>query len=114
MIAQLDIGVFNDLKDSVGFILNKIYCCYKLVHLKMNHSSATYDQSLPCILVIGDSNVVQLDVDSEVNHVVGPLNPKSVDHREPVFVGGVPGKSCLKGQVPNAKNSKFSSVLLQY
>lgn len=43
--------------------------------------------------------MVQLDVDSEVNHVVGPLNPKPVDHREPVFVGGVPGKSCLKRTV---------------
>ncbi|XP_065744712.1 laminin subunit alpha-4 [Phocoena phocoena] len=42
------------------------------------------------ITVIRDSNVVQLDVDSEVNHVVGPLNPKPVDQREPVFVGGVP------------------------
>ncbi|XP_077018813.1 laminin subunit alpha-4 isoform X2 [Tamandua tetradactyla] len=42
------------------------------------------------ITVIRDSNVVQLDVDSEVNHVVGPLNPKPGDHREPVFVGGVP------------------------
>lgn len=42
------------------------------------------------ITVIRDSNVVQLDVDSEVNHVVGPLNPKPVDNREPVFVGGVP------------------------
>lgn len=40
--------------------------------------------------------MVQLDVDSEVNHVVGPLNPKPVDHREPVFVGGVPGKSYFK------------------
>lgn len=36
--------------------------------------------------------MVQLDVDSEVNHVVGPLNPKAIDHREPVFIGGVPGK----------------------
>lgn len=35
--------------------------------------------------------MVQLDVDSEVNHVVGPLNPKAIDHREPVFIGGVPG-----------------------
>lgn len=35
--------------------------------------------------------MVQLDVDSEVNHVVGPLNPKAMDHREPVFIGGVPG-----------------------
>lgn len=42
------------------------------------------------ITVIRDANVVQLDVDSEVNHVVGPLNPKPIDHREPVFVGGVP------------------------
>nr|XP_008118846.2 PREDICTED: laminin subunit alpha-4 [Anolis carolinensis] len=42
------------------------------------------------IAVIRDANVVQLDVDSEVNHVVGPLNPKATDHREPVFVGGVP------------------------
>ncbi|XP_060046586.1 laminin subunit alpha-4 isoform X2 [Erinaceus europaeus] len=42
------------------------------------------------ITVIRDSNVVQLDVDSEVNHIVGPLNPKPVDNREPVFVGGVP------------------------
>ncbi|XP_037376153.1 laminin subunit alpha-4 isoform X1 [Talpa occidentalis] len=42
------------------------------------------------VTVIRDANVVQLDVDSEVNHVVGPLNPKPVDHREPVFVGGVP------------------------
>lgn len=41
--------------------------------------------------------MVQLDVDSEVNHVVGPLNPKPVDHREPVFVGGVPGKRCSTG-----------------
>uniref|UniRef100_A0A8D0C9K3 Laminin subunit alpha-4 n=1 Tax=Salvator merianae TaxID=96440 RepID=A0A8D0C9K3_SALMN len=42
------------------------------------------------IAIIRDANVVQLDVDSEVNHVVGPLNPRAIDHREPVFVGGVP------------------------
>uniref|UniRef100_A0A8D0GDX5 Laminin subunit alpha-4 n=1 Tax=Sphenodon punctatus TaxID=8508 RepID=A0A8D0GDX5_SPHPU len=58
-------------------------------------TSVTLKQSL-CdgrwhrIAVIRDANVVQLDVDSEVNHVVGPLNPKALDHREPVFVGGVP------------------------
>lgn len=52
--------------------------------------------------------MVQLDVDSEVNHVVGPLNPKPVDHREPVFVGGVPGKSSFKGthlQIQNTVSS---------
>ncbi|XP_053163539.1 laminin subunit alpha-4 isoform X2 [Hemicordylus capensis] len=42
------------------------------------------------IAIIRDANVVQLDVDSEVNHVVGPLNPRAIDHREPVFVGGAP------------------------
>ncbi|XP_051469051.1 laminin subunit alpha-4 isoform X2 [Apus apus] len=58
-------------------------------------TSVTLKQSL-CdgrwhrIAVIRDANVVQLDVDSEVNHVVGPLNPKAVDHKEPVFIGGVP------------------------
>ncbi|NXU19740.1 LAMA4 protein, partial [Pardalotus punctatus] len=58
-------------------------------------TSVTLKQSL-CdgrwhrIAVIRDANVVQLDVDSEVNHVVGPLNPKAMDHREPVFIGGVP------------------------
>ncbi|KAA8583241.1 hypothetical protein FQN60_015787 [Etheostoma spectabile] len=38
------------------------------------------------ITVIRDANVVQLDVDSEVNHVVGPLNPSSTDTRKPVFI----------------------------
>ncbi|NXG64721.1 LAMA4 protein, partial [Hemiprocne comata] len=58
-------------------------------------TSVTLKQSL-CdgrwhrIAVIRDANVVQLDVDSEVNHVVGPLNPKAMDHKEPVFIGGVP------------------------
>ncbi|KFO20646.1 Laminin subunit alpha-4 [Fukomys damarensis] len=54
------------------------------------------------ITVIRDSNVVQLDVDSEVNHVVGPLNPKPVDHREPVFVGGVP-ESLLTSRLAPSK-----------
>lgn len=53
------------------------------------------------ITVIRDSNVVQLDVDSEVNHVVGPLNPKPVDHREPVFVGGVPESLLTPGLAPS-------------
>lgn len=42
------------------------------------------------ITVIRDANVVQLDVDSEVNHVVGPLNPGAQLSRTPVFVGGAP------------------------
>ncbi|XP_028253494.1 laminin subunit alpha-4 [Parambassis ranga] len=42
------------------------------------------------ITVIRNANVIQLDVDSEINHVVGPLNPSSRDHRQPVFIGGAP------------------------
>lgn len=50
--------------------------------------------------------MVQLDVDSEVNHVVGPLNPKPVDHREPVFVGGVPGKHFPEGQASKSRKTQ--------
>ncbi|XP_063079180.1 laminin subunit alpha-4 [Engraulis encrasicolus] len=42
------------------------------------------------ITVIRDANVVQLDVDSEVNHVVGPLSPDAQTTRTPVFIGGAP------------------------
>ncbi|XP_059212567.1 laminin subunit alpha-4 [Centropristis striata] len=42
------------------------------------------------ITVIRDANVVQLDVDSEVNHVVGPVDPNPTETRKPVFVGGAP------------------------
>ncbi|XP_076129263.1 laminin subunit alpha-4 [Alosa pseudoharengus] len=48
------------------------------------------DGSWHRITVIRDANVVQLDVDSEVNHVVGPLNPGAQISRTPVFVGGAP------------------------
>lgn len=65
-----------------------------------------HDQSFSCLSVIRDANVVQLDVDSEVNHVVGPLNPKPVDHREPVFVGGVPGKHFPKGQASKSRKTQ--------
>lgn len=42
------------------------------------------------ISVIRNANVIQLDVDSEVNHVVGPMSPSSADSREPIFIGGTP------------------------
>ncbi|KAH1173290.1 hypothetical protein KIL84_017129 [Mauremys mutica] len=75
--------------------------------------------------VIRASNVVQLDVDSEVNHVVGPLNPKAVDQREPVFVGGVPESlltsslttrnsftGCIRNFVIDGKPVSFSKAAL--
>lgn len=42
------------------------------------------------ITVIRDGNIVQLVVDSEINHVVGPPNPRSSDTKRPVFIGGAP------------------------
>lgn len=57
--------------------------------------------------------MVQLDVDSEVNHVVGPLNPKPADHREPVFVGGVPGKCHLTGIFSNPETVSFHNIILR-
>uniref|UniRef100_A0A8C1TSX0 Laminin, alpha 4 n=1 Tax=Cyprinus carpio TaxID=7962 RepID=A0A8C1TSX0_CYPCA len=42
------------------------------------------------ITVIRDGNVVQLDVDSEVNHVVGPVGEAAQNSSSPVFIGGAP------------------------
>ncbi|KAI7799330.1 Laminin [Triplophysa rosa] len=42
------------------------------------------------VTVIKDANVVQLDVDSEVNHVIGPVNEAPQDTLSPVFIGGAP------------------------
>ncbi|CAL8312550.1 unnamed protein product [Lota lota] len=42
------------------------------------------------ITVIRDANVVQLDVDSEVDHTVGPLNLVAMEMESPVFIGGAP------------------------
>lgn len=44
------------------------------------------------VAVIRDANVVQLDVDSEVDHVVGPVSPRPADSPKPVFIGGAPGE----------------------
>ncbi|CAN9507589.1 unnamed protein product [Ophioblennius macclurei] len=54
------------------------------------------------ITVIRDANVVQLDVDSEISHVVGPLNHGSADSRTPVFIGGAPEPS-LPQSIPIRK-----------
>ncbi|XP_053314989.1 laminin subunit alpha-4 [Spea bombifrons] len=77
------------------------------------------------ISVIRDSNVVQLGVDSEINHVVGPLNSKGLDLKEPVFVGGVPDSllppsltlrnsftGCLRNFVIDRRPVRFSKASL--
>ncbi|KAG9347438.1 hypothetical protein JZ751_005005 [Albula glossodonta] len=62
------------------------------------------------VTVIRDANVVQLDVDSEVNHVVGPLNPQAVDTKNPVFIGGAPG--CMRNLAVNDTQVSFSKAAL--
>ncbi|GCC25954.1 hypothetical protein chiPu_0004368 [Chiloscyllium punctatum] len=74
---------------------------YGQVILKVSNGTAEFKTSVSpkqsmCdgrwhrIAVIRASNVVQLDVDSEVNHLVGPITSRSFSPKEPVFVGGVP------------------------
>uniref|UniRef100_UPI00398E985A laminin subunit alpha-4 n=1 Tax=Pristiophorus japonicus TaxID=55135 RepID=UPI00398E985A len=93
-------GILLHVHSSNQKYLN-LFMEYGQVILKVSNGTAEFEtlvtpkQSL-CdgrwhrIAVIRDSNVVQLDVDSEVNHVVGPLSSRSVNTKEPVFVGGVP------------------------
>ncbi|KAM4633602.1 laminin subunit alpha-4 [Polymixia lowei] len=77
------------------------------------------------ITVIRDANVVQLDVDSEVNHVVGPLNASSTDARTPVFLGGAPDSflpegiatrkayvGCMRNLTINASQVSFNKAAL--
>ncbi|XP_071755332.2 laminin subunit alpha-4 [Centroberyx gerrardi] len=77
------------------------------------------------ITVIRDANVVQLDVDSEVNHVVGPLNPNATDTRKPVFIGGAPDPflpegiatrkayvGCMRNLTINSSQVSFNKAVL--
>lgn len=77
------------------------------------------------ITVIRDANVVQLNVGSEVNHVVGPLNTSSIDGRKPVFIGGAPDLflpqniptrkayvGCMRNMTINNSQVSFSKALL--
>lgn len=43
--------------------------------------------------MIRDGKVVQLDVDSEGNHVVGSVHQTAQNSSSPVFIGGAPGQS---------------------
>lgn len=61
--------------------------------------------------VIRDANVVQLDVDSEIKHVVGPVNRRSTDTRKPIFIGGAPGEKAL-ATAPWSKVTHFLTDFL--
>lgn len=57
---------------------------------KVSPRQSVCDGSWHRITVIRDANVVQLDVDSEVDHVVGPVSLGPAHSPKPVFVGGAP------------------------
>ncbi|XP_067881643.1 laminin subunit alpha-4 [Heterodontus francisci] len=93
-------GILLHVHSSNRKYLN-LFMEYGKVILKVSNGTGEFETSVTpkqslCdgrwhrIAVIRDSNVVQLDVDSEVNHVVGPLSSRSFNTKEPVFVGGVP------------------------
>ncbi|XP_062889767.1 laminin subunit alpha-4 [Mobula hypostoma] len=93
-------GILIHIHSSSHKYLN-VFMEHGKITLKVSNGTAVFETSVTpkqslCdsqwhrIAVIRDSNVVQLDVDSEVNHVVGPLTSHSFNKKEPVFVGGVP------------------------
>ncbi|XP_069742928.1 laminin subunit alpha-4 [Narcine bancroftii] len=94
-------GILLHVHSSIHKYLN-VFMEYGQITLKVSNGTTEFETSVTpkqslCdgrwhrIAVIRDSNVVQLDVDSEVNHVVGPLTSLAFNTKMPVFVGGVPG-----------------------
>uniref|UniRef100_A0A3B5LBN3 Laminin, alpha 4 n=1 Tax=Xiphophorus couchianus TaxID=32473 RepID=A0A3B5LBN3_9TELE len=92
---------------------------------KVSPRHGVCDGSWHRITVIRDANVVQLDVDSEIKHVVGPVNRRSTDTRKPIFIGGAPGEKalatapwskpymgCMKNLTINNSPASFSKTVL--
>lgn len=52
--------------------------------------------------------MVQLNVDSEIRHVVGPVNPQSTDTGKAVFIGGAPGETSAPDFVPSHQSHTFT------
>lgn len=78
--------VYIHQREVVAVVNDGLHEFYTKVSPKQGLCDGTWHR----ITVIRNANVVQLDVDSEVNHVVGPLNPSSTDTKKPVFIGGAP------------------------
>ncbi|XP_075718406.1 laminin subunit alpha-4 [Rhinoderma darwinii] len=83
-------GEYLNLHMKEGQVVVKVKFGNKEFSTHVVPKQSLCDRQWHRIAVIRDANVVQLDVDSEINHVVGPLNRKLVNLKEPVFVGGVP------------------------
>uniref|UniRef100_A0A3Q2CDJ9 Laminin subunit alpha 4 n=1 Tax=Cyprinodon variegatus TaxID=28743 RepID=A0A3Q2CDJ9_CYPVA len=92
---------------------------------KVSPRQGVCDGTWHSITVIRDANVLQLDVDSEIQHVVGPVNPRSADTKRPVFIGGAPDLflpesvatrrpyvGCMKNLTINKNPVSFSKAVL--
>ncbi|XP_061563469.1 laminin subunit alpha-4-like [Cololabis saira] len=92
---------------------------------KVSPKQGVCDGTWHRITVIREANVVQLNVDSEIRHVVGPVNPRSTDARKAVFIGGAPDSflpdtlvtrksyvGCVKNLTINNSPASFSKAAL--
>ncbi|XP_041831758.1 laminin subunit alpha-4 isoform X2 [Melanotaenia boesemani] len=93
--------------------------------VKVSPRQGVCDGTWHKISVIRDANVVQLNVDSEIQHVVGPVNPSSTDTGNLVFIGGAPDLflpdsipirkpyvGCVKNLTINNSPASFSKAAL--
>uniref|UniRef100_A0A1A8V2I3 Laminin, alpha 4 n=1 Tax=Nothobranchius furzeri TaxID=105023 RepID=A0A1A8V2I3_NOTFU len=92
---------------------------------KVAPKQSVCDGSWHRITVIRDANVVQLNMDSAISHVVGPVSPSSTDTRKPVFIGGAPDfflpdsiatrkpyVGCMKNLIINKSQASFNKAVL--
>ncbi|XP_037541645.1 laminin subunit alpha-4 [Nematolebias whitei] len=92
---------------------------------EVSPSQSVCDGSWHQITVIRNGNVVQLDVDSEIRHAVGPVNPSSTDTKKPVFIGGAPDLflpdsiatrkpyvGCMRNVIINQSQASLSKAVL--
>ncbi|XP_067833792.1 laminin subunit alpha-3 isoform X2 [Heptranchias perlo] len=92
-------GVLFHINSPLGNYLS-LYMYKGKVTVRVNNGAGDFSTSVTpqslCdgqwyrIAVIKRNNVVQLDVDAERDHVVGPSASLSTDTKDPLYIGGIP------------------------
>ncbi|XP_043917839.1 laminin subunit alpha-4 [Protopterus annectens] len=128
-------GILLHTHGTDGFYLN-LNMKHRQVIVQLHNGAQEYSTSVTSqlcdgkwhrIAVIRASNVVQLDVDSEVNYVVGPVTPIPSDNKLPIYVGGAPESllppnltvrqsyvGCIRNFMINKVPVNFSKAALVY
>lgn len=128
-------GILLHIQGTDGHYLN-LNMKYGQVIVQVHNGAKEYSTSVASklcdgkwhrIAVIRDSNVLQLDVDSEVNYVVGPMNPIPRDNKQPIYIGGMPESlllpnltvrkpyvGCIQSFMINEVPVSFSKAALVY